>query len=452
MKRTNLTIHSCLILLTLTGVLLFVPAGARSQTMPPQDRDSATWRQLAGFDNFLDGHPEVAEQLRRDPSLVNNQEFVENHPALQEYLQQHPEVREQISQNPNGFMRQEQRFDRREDQGRDRDVTRGELANMDRFMDSHPEIAEQLRRDPSLVNNREYVENHPALQEFLANHPGVREEYKENPNGFMSQEQRFDRREDQGRDRDVTRGELVNMDRFMDSHPEIAEQLRKNPSLVNNREFVENHPALQQFLAEHPGVREEYKENPNGFMSQEQRFDRREDQGRDRDVTRGELANMDRFMDSHPEIAEQLHRNPSLVNNREFVENHPALQQFLAEHPGVREEYKENPNGFMSREQGFDRREDSNFRRDRDVTSGELGSFHEFMEGHSNIAGELAKNPSLANNHEYLENHPELRDYLKAHPQVHEELSENPQSFLKSAQQFDTHATPKVGDKPKPNK
>ena len=34
----------------------------------------------------------------------------------------------------------------------------------------------------------------------------------------------------------------------MDSHPEIAEQLRKNPSLVNNQEFVENHPALQTFL------------------------------------------------------------------------------------------------------------------------------------------------------------------------------------------------------------
>src|SRR5260370_6601033 len=105
MKRTNPFFHSCLILLTVIGVLFFAPANAPSQTMPAQDRDRATWQQLAGFDNFLDSHPEVAEQLRRDPSLVNNQEFVENHPALQEYLQQHPEVREQISQNPNGFMR-----------------------------------------------------------------------------------------------------------------------------------------------------------------------------------------------------------------------------------------------------------------------------------------------------------------------------------------------------------
>jgi len=336
--------------------------------------------------------------------------------------------------------------------GPDDNLSRWQLASFDSFLDSHPEVAEQVRQNPSLVNNEDFVEAHPALQQYLQQHPEIREQITQNPNAVMRQEQRFDRNEDQGRDRDVTRGELVNMDRFMDSHPEIAEQLRKNPSLVNNEEFVENHPALQQFLASHPGVREEYKENPNGFMSREQNFDRREDLVGDRDVTHQELMNMDRFMDSHPEIAEQLRKNPSLVNNEEFVENHPALQQFLASHPGVREEYKENPNGFMSREQNFDRREDSNFRRDRDVTGGELGSFHEFMEGHSNIAGELSKNPSLANNKEYLESHPELRDYLKAHPEVHEELSENPQSFLKLAQQFDTHSTPKVAGQPKPNK
>src|SRR6267154_6562246 len=217
MKRRNYLAHYCFILLMCGGlVCVIAPTSAQSQTqtMGLQDRDDiATRRQLAGFDNFLDGHPELAEQLRKDPSLVNNQEFVERHGHLQQFLQQHPEVREELSQNPNGFMRQEQRFDRREDQARDGDVTRRELANMDRFMDSHPEIAEQLRRDPSLVNDKKFVNNHPDLQQFLAEHPGVREEYKENPNAFMRQEQRFDRREDQARDRDVTHGELANMDR-----------------------------------------------------------------------------------------------------------------------------------------------------------------------------------------------------------------------------------------------
>src|SRR5260370_37538809 len=210
MKRINLFIHSCLILLTVSGVLLATPGSVQAQTMPPGPDDNLSRWQLASFDSFLDSHPEVAEQVRQNPSLVNNEDFVEAHPALQQYLQQPPEIREQISQNPNGVMRQEQRFDRRENQGRDRDVTHQELVNMDRFMDSHPDIAGQLRKNPSLGNNEEVVENQPAVQQFLASHPGGRGEYKENPNGFMSREQNFDRREDSNfqRDRDVTGGEL----------------------------------------------------------------------------------------------------------------------------------------------------------------------------------------------------------------------------------------------------
>ncbi len=367
MKQRNPLIHYCLILLMVAGMILVAPANTQSQAMPRDRDDNVTRQQLASFDNFLDGHPEVAEQLRKDPSLVNNQQFVAGHPALQEYLTQHPEIREEISQNPNAFMHQEERFDRRED--RDQDITRREVAAMDQFLDRHPEIAEQLRKDPKLIDNREFVDNHADLRQFLADHPGVREQFKEHPYAFMRDEERYDRREDRGRDNGITRAEVANMDRFLDSHPEIAEQLRKDPSLVDNKEFVANHPALQQFLGAHPGVREEFKEHPYAFMRDEERFDRREDRGRDNDVTRGELA-----------------------------------------------------------------------------------SFNQFLGSHDKIADELSKNPSLANNQEYLENHPALKDYLQAHPQVNEELSENPQTFIKSAQQFDPHGTPKMAGETKPIK
>lgn len=247
---------------------------------------------------------------------------------------------------------------------------------------------------------------------------------------------------------DANRRQLTSFDKFLDSHPEIAEQVRKDPSLVDNQEFVQQHPDLRQYLQQHPEIRQELSQNPNGFMRQEDRFDRREDRGRDRDVTRAELANMDRFLDSHPEIAEQLRKDPSLVDNKQFVQSHAPLQQFLADNPGVREEYTNNPNAFMRQEDRFDRRQDQS--RNPDVTAGELSSFNEFLEDHNNISKELSKNPSLANNQEYLENHPELTDYLKAHPQVHEELSENPQAFIQSAQQATPHDTVKVANQSKP--
>lgn len=446
MRSTGLRARYWFATLALGAVVAVAPASAQSQYTARQDQDAdLTRQQLAVFDNFLDSHPEVSEQIRKDPSLVNNEEFVESHPALQSYLQNHPEVKEDLAQNPNAVMHQENRYDRREDQDRDRDrdrdqdrdrdrndVTRGELVNMDRFMDNHPEIAEQLKKDPSLVDNKQFVSSHPALQEFLANHPGVREEYKENPNGFMNREQRFDQRED-GRGPGINRTELANMDHFMDSHPEIAEQLKKDPSLVDNKQFVSSHPALQEFLASHPGVRQEMDQHPDAFMHREERYDRRED--------RRDAAVMDRFMDSHPEVAEQLRKNPSLVDNKQFVKGHPEFQEFLASHPEVAQEYRANPAGFMQQEQRFDARASSGMRRDNDMTGGELSSFHEFLQGHGAIAGELSKNPSLATNQEYLENHPALSSYLQAHPNVHQELSENPQSFVKSAQQPGTPAT-----------
>ncbi|HKF01607.1 MAG TPA: hypothetical protein VKB49_04815, partial [Candidatus Sulfotelmatobacter sp.] len=199
MQRTGLTTRYWLATLALGTLVWVAPAGAQTQSANPQDRDSdLTRQQLSTFDQFLDNHSEIATQLRNNPDLINNEEFVEKHPQLQSYLLQHPEVREELSQNPNAVMRQEQRLDRQEDRNRDRDrdVTQGELARMDSFMDSHPEIAEQVRKDPALVNNKEFVEDHPALQQFLAQHPGVRDEIRENPNAFMSAERSYDRRED----------------------------------------------------------------------------------------------------------------------------------------------------------------------------------------------------------------------------------------------------------------
>src|SRR5882757_3520418 len=189
-----------------------------------------------------------------------------------------------------------------QDSPQDQDTTRAQLAAFDQFFERHPEVAEQLRKDPTLMKNDEFRENHPALREFLQQHPGIREEFAENPGAFMRQEQRFDRHED-GRDRDsdTTRAQLGRMDQFLDSHPEIAEQLRKDPGLMKSDEFAKSHPALQEFLQQHPGIRQEVSENPNAFMRQEQRFDRREDgRGRDGDTTRAQLSRMDQFLDSHP--------------------------------------------------------------------------------------------------------------------------------------------------------
>jgi hypothetical protein len=54
-------------------------------------------------------------------------------------------------------MQEVDRLDRR-DNRHDSDTTTKELAQFDKFMDNHREISEQLRKDPSLVNNKDFVQ------------------------------------------------------------------------------------------------------------------------------------------------------------------------------------------------------------------------------------------------------------------------------------------------------
>ncbi len=77
-------------------------------------------------------------------------------------------------------------------------------------------------------------------------------------------------------DSDTTRREVRRFDRYLDRHPEVAEDLKREPALVNNPDYLAKHPGLGNFLRQHPGVREELKENPRAFMNRERRYDRRE--------------------------------------------------------------------------------------------------------------------------------------------------------------------------------
>src|SRR5262249_31488362 len=76
------------------------------------------------------------------------------------------------------------------------DITRGEVARFDNFLDSHPGVERELRKDPRLIDDPAYMSRHPELREFLASHPGVREEIRENPKAFMNREKKFEKREE----------------------------------------------------------------------------------------------------------------------------------------------------------------------------------------------------------------------------------------------------------------
>ncbi len=248
MKKRQSYFGSWLSLTALTTFLcLRSPANVHSQSVqndrPVQDNDT-TRQEFARFDQFLDDHPQIAEQVREDPSLVNNPEYEKNHPELQTYLENHPNIREEIKENPNAFMRKEDGYDHREGDRSDHDTTRGELARFDQFLDSHREIAEDLRKDPSLVDDAQYEKNHPALQAYLADHPQIREEIKENPNAFMRQESRYDRNEN-GRD-DDNRYDRRDADRYNGDRDDHRGEARSDNDItvVNWRASISSSTAI----------------------------------------------------------------------------------------------------------------------------------------------------------------------------------------------------------------
>jgi hypothetical protein len=298
--------------------LLWVPGPAHAQSTatqstatqdrPAQDRqasqnnDEITRRDLARFDQFLDSHREDAEQLRKTPSLIDDPQYLQNHPQLNAYLQDHPSVKEEITQRPDTFMRLEDQYnhdrdlrdrdanwqdrdangqdrdrdansqDRDRDPGaRDRDADRRELGDFDRFLDSHREVGEQIRKDPSLANNREFVQSHPALQDFLRDNPGVREQLRQDPNAFMRQEDRLDHAGNGGDHGDMHE-HMADFGGFLGGHSDINRDLSKDPSVVKDHAYLENHAELNDYLNAHPGVRDDLNANPQGFVKGAQQF------------------------------------------------------------------------------------------------------------------------------------------------------------------------------------
>jgi hypothetical protein len=64
-------------------------------------------------------------------------------------------------------------------------------------------------------------------------------------------------------------------------------------------------------------------------------------------VTQYQLNNFNAFLNHHPKIASQLHKNPSLVDNAAYLNQHPQLHSFLEDHDGLRRAIQTHPGQFM---------------------------------------------------------------------------------------------------------
>ncbi len=67
-----------------------------------------------GFDSYLDKHPDVAQELSRNPHLIDDPKYLANPPELRDYVRNQPRMARAFRRHPDRFMRREHTYNRGE--------------------------------------------------------------------------------------------------------------------------------------------------------------------------------------------------------------------------------------------------------------------------------------------------------------------------------------------------
>lgn len=77
----------------------FIRREHRYQEFKQFDHD-LTRDELDQFDNYLEEHVEIAEALKSDPRLLDDQQFLRNHNELRSFMAAHPKLAAQMQRHP----------------------------------------------------------------------------------------------------------------------------------------------------------------------------------------------------------------------------------------------------------------------------------------------------------------------------------------------------------------
>jgi hypothetical protein len=348
-------------LLSLAALSVMIGAPAACAAQSRNWDDAAIRREMRDFQQFLNDHPWIANKLRQNPSLANNEDFLGGNPELPRFLNAHPYVQQGVRADAKDFMRRQQDFETsptEPPQGRwdtpGNPEAREQMRDFRNFLGDHRRAAQQLQDDPSLANSQDFLDAHPALRLFLNGHPYVRRAFQADAAGVMRRMERLSPESPGPRgnlgfgDERATRQEMRDFQQFLDEHLWIANKLRQNPSLANDEDFLHSNPELPQFLNAHPHVQAQFRNDPNGFMQRAQEL-----VGKEWGPHAADLAELNQFMANHPWIGNKLKQNPKLANNGDFLNDNKELKDFLGAHPYLQQQFQDDPSGLMERASEF---------------------------------------------------------------------------------------------------
>jgi ABC-type nitrate/sulfonate/bicarbonate transport system substrate-binding protein len=147
----------------------------------------------------------------------------------------------------------------------------------------------------------------------------------------------------------VSAKDLRSFERYLDTHDETARALYQNPDLINDRQFVRDHDALNDWLENHPDAAAAMRANPERYLSRETNSSSTGRQARAY-MSERDLRSFEQYLDTHDETARTLYQNPDLVNDRQFVREHDALQDWMENHPDAARALRADPDQYLWRQ------------------------------------------------------------------------------------------------------
>src|SRR5919201_82971 len=67
-----------------------------------------------------------------------------------------------------------------------------------------------------------------------------------------------------------------------------------------------------------------------------------------------EMQQFHDFLNSHPWFRDDLSKNPALVDDANYLRQHPELNKFLVTHPAIKQELRTNPRMVWQREMSYE--------------------------------------------------------------------------------------------------
>ena len=412
----------------------FIGLAANTRAQPSQQREAQDSRTSeADFDAFLDTHPQIDAQLRSNPSLINDQKWLQDHPDVLAFFNHHPRAKKEIAGSPSFLIRREGRRASRDARERSANLRKEEIASFQEFLNFNPQISKQLSANPALIKDPRYLNEHPGLHAYLYDHPLVNEE----PGLFVQRESQQNTAAKKG-----TQVQRV----------QVPEKLTDSrvPAYVATREQVAHD---QRQAIESAQVRVQTERNagrPSPLQASPASDETRSPSSQGQSITSNlvltasEIAGFDQFLGEHKEVNKDLERNPERVKDTNYLKKHKDLQDYLNQHTGLREELTQHPTYFMNRRNRYELSvaQRTNYTRSSDSVNSassmprlsqmDLRATDRFLEKHKNIYKDLQKNPSRAADAQYLKKHKNFREFLEQNPDISAAMRHDPVQFMQN--------------------